>query len=281
MSNLFFMAKRLCFSIMLLGTTLLAPAQNDSVWIQKWAIPAPDVKSFFTDHLLQCYLLTPSQELIKYGPDGLEQFRYNNRRLGTLARVDVTNAFNLLLYYPDYQTALTLDRTLSKTGEWNLLSFGFLNVPVVATSADNQLWLYDAADQRLKKIGPDGVVLVQSDNLMQVLGYSLQPTCLLDRGNLIYLSDPDRGIIVFDAIGQYHFTMPLPGITDFQMLHDGGLIYYQKAGVLWQYDARIPDTTALPVPGSFGADAKFQLQRGHLFVLSAGQVRLFALGPLK
>jgi len=277
MSNLVFMAKCLGFSIILLGMALMAPAQNDSVWIQKWAISAPDVNLFFTDHLLQSYLLTASQELIKYGPDGVEQFRYNNRRLGTLTRVDASNAFNLLLYYPDYQIALTLDRTLNKTGEWSLLSFGFLSVPVVATSADNQLWLYDAADQRLKKIGADGVVLVQSDNLMQVLGYSLQPTCLLDRGNLIYLSDPARGIIVFDAIGQYHFTMPLTEVADFQMLHEDGVIYFQKEGALWQHDPRIPNSAALPLPGSFGPDAKFQVQRGHLFVLGDGVLRLFSL----
>jgi hypothetical protein len=191
--------------------------------------------------------------------------------------MDASNAFNLLLYYPDYQTAITLDRTMNKTGEWNLLSFGFLKVPVVATSADNQLWLYDAADQRLKKIGPDGVVLVQSDNLMQVLGYSLQPACLLDRGNLIYLSDPARGIIVFDAIGQYHFTMPLLEIADFQMLHEDGIIYFQKEGVLWQYDPRIPQSAALALPGSVGVGARFQVQRGHLFVLSDGVLRLFSL----
>ncbi|MFM9948826.1 MAG: hypothetical protein ACKV1O_12880 [Saprospiraceae bacterium] len=272
-----FILKCLGFGAILLGTTLTAPAQTDSIWVQKWAIPAPDVQFFFTDHLLQSYLLTPSQELIKYGPDGIEQFRYNNRRLGTLARVDASNAFNLLLYYPDYQTALTLDRTLNKTGEWSLLSFGFLSVPVVATSADNQLWLYDAADQRLKKIGGDGSVLVQSDNLMQVLGYSLQPTCLLDRGNLIYLSDPARGIIVFDAIGQYHYTIPLPEIADFQMLHEDGVIYHQKAGVLWQHDPRIPQSGVLPLPGLFGPEAKFQVQRGHLFVLSEGVLQLFSL----
>jgi len=262
---------------MLLGTPRMLPAQKDSVWVEKWTIPAPDVRFFFTDHLLQSYLLTASQELIKYGPDGVEQFRYNNRRLGTLASMDASNAFNLLLYYPDYQTAITLDRTMNKTGEWNLLSFGFLKVPVVATSADNQLWLYDAADQRLKKIGPDGVVLVQSDNLMQVLGYSLQPACLLDRGNLIYLSDPARGIIVFDAIGQYHFTMPLLEIADFQMLHEDGIIYFQKEGVLWQYDPRIPQSAALALPGSVGVGARFQVQRGHLFVLSDGVLRLFSL----
>jgi len=277
MSNLVFTAKCLGFLIFLLGTTTRSPAQNDSVWIQKWAIPAPDVRFFFTDHLLQSYLLTASQELIKYGPDGVEQFRYNNRRLGTLASMDASNAFNLLLYYPDYQTAITLDRTMNKTGEWNLLSFGFLNVPVVATSADNQLWLYDTADQRLKKIGPDGVVLVQSDNLMQVLGYSVQPACLLDRGNLIYLSDPARGIIVFDAIGQYHFTMPLPEIAEFQMLHEDGVIYYQKEGALWQYDPRIPQSRALALPGSFGDVARYQVQRGHLFVLSDGVLGLFSL----
>jgi len=274
---LVFSLKCLGFGAMLLGTPRMLPAQKDSVWVEKWTIPAPDVRFFFTDHLLQSYLLTASQELIKYGPDGVEQFRYNNRRLGTLASMDASNAFNLLLYYPDYQTAITLDRTMNKTGEWNLLSFGFLKVPVVATSADNQLWLYDAADQRLKKIGPDGVVLVQSDNLMQVLGYSLQPACLLDRGNLIYLSDPARGIIVFDAIGQYHFTMPLLEIADFQMLHEDGIIYFQKEGVLWQYDPRIPQSAALALPGSVGVGARFQVQRGHLFVLSDGVLRLFSL----
>ncbi len=263
--------------ILLPGILATAHAQGDSSWVQKWAIPVEDVRFFNTDRLLQSYLVTNTQDLIKYTADGVEQFRYNNRRLGSLARVDVSNAFNLLLYYPDYQTAITLDRTMNKTGEWNLPALGFLNVALVATSSDNQLWLYDTADQRLKKIGADGQVLIQSDNLLQVLGYPLQAACLLDRGNLIYLSDPVHGIMVFDALGQYHTTIPLTGVSDFQMLHSDEEIYHQKDGALWLYDVRDARSVPQALPGVFGPGVQFQIQRGHLFVLSEGVLRLFAL----
>ncbi len=253
-------------------------AQTDSAWVQKWAIPTPGAVRFYTtDRLLQTYVVTDSQELVKYTPEGVEQFRYNNRRLGNLASVDVSNAFHILLYYPDYQTAITLDRTLNKTGEWNLLSFGLLNVPIVATSSDNQLWVYDNAEQRLKKTGADGNLLLQSDNLLQILGHPLQPVYLLDRGNFIYLSDPAYGIFVFDAQAQYHQLIPLPGIGRFQMENAESEIYYPKEGALWRYESKAGQEEKLALPSMAAAGAQVQLQRGHLFVLSEGMLRLFSL----
>ncbi|NUN99908.1 MAG: hypothetical protein HUU01_04755 [Saprospiraceae bacterium] len=254
---------------------LAGQTHPDTAAMLKWTVNLPDALFFTSDRLLQTYVVTTSQELIKYNADGAEQFRYNNRRLGPLKLVDASNAFNILLYYPDYQTAITLDRTLNKTGEWNLLSFGFLNVPIVATAADNQLWLYDGVEQRLKKIGPDGVLLKQSDNLLQLLGFSLQPTCLVDQGNFIFLSDPARGILVFDAQGQYHAAIPLEGVNTFQPGHTSDWIYYTQAGALWRYEQNLRSPVRLFVPEPPHPEAQYRLHPHNLFLFNGGVLKLY------
>jgi len=267
--------RKLFYLFLFVLLTKVASTQTDSLWVALFSIPAQGAPFFTTDQILQTYLVSHDQELIKYSAEGKEQFRYNNRRLGKLVRVDVSNTFSLLLYYSDYQTAIILDRTLSKISEWNLLSFGFLNVTAVATSTDNQLWIYDIGDQRLKKIGANGNVLTQSDNLLQVLDFSLQPACLLAYGNYVYLSDPAHGIVVFDAIGQYHGLIPMQGLTDFQVLSDAGDVLYQKEGALWRYGLQMPAPERIALPAEIAADARLQLQRGRLFSLSQDTLSVY------
>ena len=74
-----------------------------------------------TDKLQQLYVVTVDNDVIKFSPQGKELFRFTNNTLGELTHIDVTNPFSVLLYYPDYLTVYTLDRTLNKTGEFNFL----------------------------------------------------------------------------------------------------------------------------------------------------------------
>ena len=106
---------------------------------------------FTTDKLKRIYAVTDDNELIQYDSNGKELFRYNNNTLGELTYIDTSNPFNLLLFYSEFQTVITLDRTLSPTGNLNLLTTEVGDAAAVALSNDNQLWVYDAASLQLKK----------------------------------------------------------------------------------------------------------------------------------
>ena len=56
-----------------------------------------------------------------------------------------------LLYYAEYLTIVTLDRTLNPTGEIRLNELNLLEVKAVGLSNDNQVWLYDEQGRKLRK----------------------------------------------------------------------------------------------------------------------------------
>ncbi|MDX1667566.1 MAG: hypothetical protein R3350_10065, partial [Saprospiraceae bacterium] len=197
----------------------------------------PVSASYFTvDRLGNIYLVTATNEVIKYDKSGRESFRYSNNTLGQLSMIDATDPFNLLLYYPDLQVAITLDRTLNPTGSFNLYQWDLVGVEAMATAVDNHLWIYDQLNFRLLKVDAQGQVLVESNDLSLVFSTLPRPSSMRARGNRVYLNDPAQGILVFDVFGQYLQTLPLKGITDFWFVKEQ--IAYQHKGHLYSYDLR-------------------------------------------
>lgn len=236
---------------------------------------AAEAEFFTTDKLQQFYIVTPDNTVIKYSPDGEELFRYNNNTLGELTHIDATNPFNLLLYYPEFQTAITLDRTLNKIGEFNLWNLQVVDVRAVAMAVDNGLWLFDDVTYTLKKVNRDGRLLRRSDNLSLLLGLTPAPTKIVARANFVYANDPDIGILVFDNFGQYDRTLPLTGIDDFQVAENR--LLYQIDNTFFVYDLKALRETELPLPAGMQQPRQIRLQKDQLYVLLEGKVDIYRM----
>jgi hypothetical protein len=245
------------------GAPTLA-AQADAGYTLLAELPGP-FKAFATDKLRQVYGVTEQNELIKYDAGGKEVFRYNNNYLGELERVDATNPFNLLLFYPDYQTAITLDRTLSQTGQINLISLGYTQVPAIGLSNDNNIWLYDDFNFQLKKIDAMGEVLAGSDDLSLLLGGPLAPVQITARENSVYMSDPARGVLVFDNFGQYTKTIQVEGVRRFQVLTER--LLFEQEGALFSFHLQSLQTTRLSIPEGTETGDRLQIQKDRLYAL--------------
>jgi len=187
-------------------------------------LPAP-CRDFTTDKLQNVYVIDSNNRVHKYGPDGREQFHFNNNTRGALTYIDPTDPFNLLLFYPELQVVAILDRTMNETGVLELFTAGIFNATAIGLATDNNIWVYDQAAFRLKKVGQNGEVLVQSDNLSALLDAPPKATQLLANNNIVYLNCPGQGIYVFDNFGQFHQLLPYPDVQSVQ-LQDGKLILY-------------------------------------------------------
>lgn len=223
-----------------------------------------------TDPLQQIYALDAHNELFKYSADGVLLFQYNNNRLGRLAWVDAVNPFNVLLYYPDFQIVKILDRTLNPSGEFKLYELGMANPAALALSNDNHLWVFDEVNAQLKKIGREGQILAQSDNLALLLGQRPQPIQAQANGNFVFVNDPGLGILVFDAFGQYDHLIPIKNILNFQHL-DGFLWYQTTQGVFW-CDNMGRGITRLQLPDTGNA---FRLEKNNWFILKKSGVEVW------
>ena len=231
--------------------------------------------NFATDKLGQCYILTPPNELIQYSNRGKEYFRYNNNTLGTLHLIDATDPFSILLFYKDFSTIITLDRTLNKTGEINLLDLDIVNVEAVGASNDNNIWLYDEVAFKLKKINRAGEVVRESDPLSLIFDSPLEVNFILERNNQVFLNDPLQGIFIFDLYGRYLRKMDIKGLVRFQIIDER--IIYRKEKDLYTFHLKTLREQLLQLPIAVKREEEIFLQKDRMFVVEKSKVKLYEL----
>ena len=256
-----------CFQLP--GAKCQVPSANYQL---QFTIEGP-VKNFTTDLLQNVYVLTTESEVVKYTPDGVEQFRYPNKTLGAIGSMDATNPFHILLFFPEYQNVLLLDRTLSVSGQFNLFKLGLFQITTVGMSSDNMLWLYDEVGFRLKKITEDGDIAAESNDLSLTIGKSIHPVQLLEKGQSVFLNDPKEGILVFDVFGQYLKTLDLKGVTDFQVLDDE--LYYCRGGKLSSFHLKSLLERNILLPADLKAVQKVRLEKDYIYILGEEGLKVY------
>ncbi len=168
-----------------------------------------------------------NNRIIKFSPDGKFISLYEEFKYGKIGTVDVNNPMKILVFYPDFLTAVVTDRFLAPLNSYNFFDFGYQNITAVASSVDGRIWFYDNIDFKLKKIDEAGKIIRESQPLNVILEQSPVPNFMIERDNKVYLNDPDIGILVFDIFGSYSKTIPLKGVTRFQVLQEQ-IVYYES-----------------------------------------------------
>jgi len=184
------------------------------------------------DNLQNIYIATEKGQVIKFDKNGNQQFEYNNNRLGEVGKIDVRNPLTILVYYPDLAVVVILDRTLAPIKELNLYDLAILEPKGVALANDNNIWVYDEVAALLKKVSQTGEILFESRNLNQLTRKNLSPSFVLEKNNLLYLSDLENGLFIFDNFGQLKQEIPIKGIARFQVV--GQQLFLKKEGKYFQ-----------------------------------------------
>jgi len=231
---------------------------------------------FVVDKLQQVYLVDDAQNLRKYTPAGKEVFMYSNLGLGPLAQVDVTDPFNLLLYYPQFQTAVQLDRTLNERGRLSFLDLGYPQIDMIAQSRDNQLWIYEGLQNRLLKVNARGQQLAESQNLSLLPGGAPSPDFLAAAGNLVFLGDGSDRLLVFDAFGQYIRPISLEGRRPIQVWRNNLVLSSADGAWIMTPDFQF---TALDVPEQVIAAAHWRISKNQVLWLTAGGLHIQTRQP--
>lgn len=266
------------FILFLLALPFAGHSQ-DTLFQKLLEIPVK-ARFFTTDKLQQLYVATLDNTVIKFTPDAnpdsyREQYRFSNNTLGELGYIDATDPFNLLLYYPDYQLVITLDRTLNQTGKFSLNDAGVVQARTVGISNDGNIWVYDEASFQLRKFSRSGEVLFESQNLSLVFPKKApQPIQIVARENWVYLNDPAQGVLIFDNFGQYSNIVAVQDISMFQIL-DNRLIFKQK-NTLKIYDFKSFFFATMPLPRQAENAAMIQIQQNRLFVQQLNQIEVYS-----
>lgn len=177
-----------------------------------------EVRDFTTDNLGNIYLLTPTNQIKKVNEKGDSIAVYNDvKRYGKIYSIDATNPLKILVYYKDFSTIIILDRLLNVRATLDLRTQNILQARAITSSYDNNIWVFDELDSKLKKVDDNGNVLLESTDFRQVFDSVPTPNSIYDRDGQLYLYDPRKGLLVFDYYGAKKNNFQLLHLTDLQV----------------------------------------------------------------
>ncbi len=198
-----------------------------------------------TDPLGHVYIANPQNKIWKADQNCRILYEYTNNYLGLPARVDAGNPINVLIYYPDQLTVVTLDVTMNEISRTSLLDLGYLDIKAVCGSNDGNIWILDGMDFTLKKIQRNGKVISQSENLMLLLGRLPETVLMQESLNRVFVLDKNIGIHQFDNFANYKTTIKEPGAQQFHASQ--GRLIVGKATEWIEYQITTPANVPLQI----------------------------------
>lgn len=253
--------------ILILLAVLFIAADEGYDEILQIKIKADYIKS---DELGNIFVVNDNQ-LTKYSADGVQLHTYSNLYSGDINFVDTRDPFKIFLYYKDFGQVEFLDQSLSLASSTISLSMLNLELATLACgSYQGAFWVYNPMNFELLRIDQQLEVNERTGNLQQATGYSLDPNYMIERDNFLYVNDPAIGILIFDKYGTYYKTIPILGLSSFQV-SEKRIIYFlgDKISI---YDTKLNEEnyTDLPWKDALSVSVCLSLEPSRLYMLSDG-----------
>lgn len=202
-------------------------AQNNSIEFKGRAFTTDQTGSYYEIY---------SNQIIKIGKNGQRQFTYSNNILGEISSVDVSNPMKIVVFFKDFSKVVVLDNTLTEQGGvLDLNEISLEETSLVCSSYNNGIWYYNPVKFQLTRIENTINITNTSANIATLLNKNIQPNFLVEFNNRVYLNDSTQGVLVFDIYGTYLKTLPIFGLTTFQV-KEKYLLYVNQIGQIETYD---------------------------------------------
>jgi hypothetical protein len=233
--------------------SLFAQSQvNDSVMLANGYkkigfFPGANIVDFTVDNLGNTYLINDRNQIKKLNAKGDSVGVFNDiRRFGKIHSIDVSNPLKILLFYKDYGTIITLDRFLNVRNEIDLRKRLMFQVKAISISYDNNIWLFDELQNKIRKIDDTGHLLFETGDFRNLFEEEFSPINIVDKDNYLLLYDSLKGLVVMDYLGTIKSKYPLIGWRNFQVI--GSKSFGLMEENLEMFDVTNLQTTAIPLP---------------------------------
>jgi hypothetical protein len=252
-----------------------AHAQQDPAFHLLKEISFP-VSSFTVDNIGELYLITGDNQLKKYNDRGDSTGVFNQvTKYGQLAYVDAQNPWKAILFYQNFSTIVLLDKYLNVLTSIDLRKKNIFRVRAVTTSYDNNIWLYDEQDSKLKKIDDNGNLLSETVDFRLLFDAAPDPQKIIDRDGFVYLYDPQKGIYIFDYYGSFKSKLTFLHWSGIEVI--GKNIYGFDNKNLYKYSPPLPDYTTHPLPETLQDATLLKFSNHKMYVLKNNQLSIYSL----
>jgi len=229
---------------------------------------------FNVDNLNNIYVFTNTNQLKKIDEKGDSIAVFNDvKRYGNPFSVDVANPLKILLYYKNFSTVVILDRLLTVRNTINFRNQNIFSVKAIATSYDNNIWLFDEQDYKLKKIDEIGKSLQETTDWRSLFDSVPSPTKLIDRDNLVYLYDPEKGFYIFDYYSGFKNKLPFLNWTDVEV--SGRNMYGFNNKTLYSYELNSLVLKEYKLPAFFGNYLGIKAMNGKVYLNKGDRIDIY------
>jgi hypothetical protein len=233
---------------------------------------------FYIDNLNNLYLLNKDNQLKKINDKG-DSVAVSNalRKYGDIYSMDVSNPLKILVYYKDFGTIVILDRFLSNINTIDLRKYGILQSQAVAQSYDNNYWVFDEVENKLKKVDDNGNILLSTPDFRTIFDKPFTPGKIIDYNGFVYLYDKKFGWMIFDYYGAFKQKVELPGWNYVQVVKNN--IYGFDSSHIYVYNTQTFTSTLYDLGPKLAGVLKLQREINMLYVLKADGLYIYSIHP--
>ncbi len=231
--------KNLCFILLLFVPLLKIMAADTTINLLAQKTIPGSYTNFYTDNLNNIYLVSTDNQVKKLDDKYDSAGVFNDvRRYGDIYSMDVSNPLKIIVFYKDFTTILVLDRFFNTLNTIDLRKYGILQVKAVAQSYDNNYWIFDELDNKIKKLDDNGNVLLETADFRVLFSEQYEPTRIIDNDGSLYLYDTNNGWLIFDYYGALKQRVQVNGWKNVQVAdknlfgHDDRFLYFSNPRAL-------------------------------------------------
>ena len=267
------MFRRLLIFVLGAFLVLSAHSQTDTIFRIQKTYPG-EVADFSIDNLGNIFILYQNGQLKKLNPNGDSLAVFNDvRRFGKLFSIDVTNPLKILLYYKDFSTIVILDRLLNSRATIDLRKLNLYQVKAIGQAYDNNIWIFDEFESKLKRISDEGKLLDQSTDFRLIFDSVPSPQYIIDQDKQLYLYDSLKGVFIFDYYGAFKSRVPFTGWSDFSVINN--VLFGRDKAYLFKYEPGTFNLQRYLMPTSMLNSRKILVSPGKMYLLRDNKLEVY------
>jgi hypothetical protein len=260
--------------LLLAGPGQQAVAQKDSSFTFKRVIRG-DIVDFTVDNLGNMYLLSSNNQLKKISATGDSLAVFNIvRSHGNLYSMDVSNPLKILLYYREFATIVEVDRFLNILNTIDLRNLNIYQAKAIGLAYDNNIWVYDDLEAKLKRIGDDGSLIDETTDIRQLTETAPDPTIISDQSGFVFLYDSAKGLYIFDHYGTFQKRVQITGWQDVNVIEKNLMGRDDKH--FFRYQINMPGVQEEPIPTGYLPALKIKITPGTIYVLKQSGLEIYS-----
>lgn len=222
------------------------------------------------------YTITTNKSLQKRSANGDSLYEYNNvTKFGVPSIVDVNNPLKALVFYKTYSTIVVLNKQLNFRNSINFRNKNIYSFKAITASSDNNIWLFDQQDFKLKLFDEELNLLQESTDMRMLVDQAPIPTQIINIDNLVFLYDEKQGFFIFDKYAGYKNNLPFRNWKNVGVSNN--VIYGFCNNHLYTYELNTLELKKYKLPDCIRDYKMVKITDGKLYLLNNEGVAIYAI----